>query len=291
MTVSVLVTLDGRVHDAAAPFLAVDDLAAVRGDGVFETLLLAGGVVRAQEPHLDRLVRSAAAMDLPAPGRAAWRDCLAVLRREWTARHADAEAVLRLVISRGREGSGVPTAYATAARVPPGLLDQRRDGVSVLTLDRGFSTDLPERAPWLLLGAKTLSYAVNMAALRHASHRGAEEVVFTSTDAHVLEGPTSTVVLAVGATLVTPPPASGILVGTTQQALFTAASVAGWSCEVRDVAVAELSAADGVWLASSVRLLARVRELDGVVQADAGLTTGLLDLLGANPVAGSGGRA
>jgi 4-amino-4-deoxychorismate lyase len=41
---SVLVTLDGTVRDPAAPLLFADDLAAVRGDGVFETLLVRSGV-------------------------------------------------------------------------------------------------------------------------------------------------------------------------------------------------------------------------------------------------------
>ena len=50
--------------------------------------------------------------------------------------------------------------------------------------------------PWLLAGAKTLSYAVNMAALRHAERHGAGDVIFVSSDGYVLEGPRSTVVIA-----------------------------------------------------------------------------------------------
>jgi len=102
-----------------------------------------------------------------------------------------------------------------------------------------------------------------MAAMREATARGVDEVVFTANDGSVLEGPTSTVVLASNGTLSTPPPSSGILPGTTQGALFRAAEQAGWNTRVRPISTAELFAADGVWLASSVRLLAPLRELDG----------------------------
>ena len=92
-----------------------------------------------------------------------------------------------------------------------------------MLLDRGYDSDVAERAPWLLLGAKTLSYAVNMAALRYARKHGADDVIFTSSDGRVLEGPTSTVLLAHveqtkapaahGPPLITPQLDSGILPG------------------------------------------------------------------------------
>ena len=62
---SVVVTLDGEVRDPAQPLLFDDDLAAVRGDGVFETLLVRDGRACLVESHLRRLVQSATMMDLP----------------------------------------------------------------------------------------------------------------------------------------------------------------------------------------------------------------------------------
>ena len=280
MAVRVVVGLDATVHDPGAPLLAADDLAAVRGDGVFETLLVSGGVVREEAAHLERLCRSAAMLGLPEPDVAAWRACIAAVRAEWERREPGRDLVVRLILTRGREGSGVPTGYATGVGVTASMVAEREHGIAVLRLERGFPTDLAARAPWLLLGAKTLSYAVNMAALRHAASLGADDVVFTSSDGFVLEGPTSTVVLARGRELTTPPPASGTLVGTTQQALFRAAAGAGWDCRVAPVASAELDDADGVWLASSVRLLARVHTLDGRALADNGVTPELAGLLG-----------
>ncbi|PRC52463.1 aminodeoxychorismate lyase, partial [Mycobacterium sp. ITM-2017-0098] len=84
--------------------------------------------------------------------------------------------------------------------------------------------------------AKTLSYAVNMAALRHAERQGAGDVIFVSTDGHILEGPRSTVVIATSSPdgrtcLLTPPPWYPILRGTTQQALFEVARNKGFDCD------------------------------------------------------------
>ena len=66
---SVVVTVDGELHDPEAPLLHADDLAAVRGDGIFETLLLRDGVPCLLDAHFARLTQSAELMDLPAPDR------------------------------------------------------------------------------------------------------------------------------------------------------------------------------------------------------------------------------
>jgi 4-amino-4-deoxychorismate lyase len=79
----------------------------------------------------------------------------------------------------------------------------------------------------------------------------------------VLEGPTASVVVADGRTLRTPPVAAGLLPGTTQLELFAAAEAAGWSVKSEPLRVEDLLGADGVWLVSSVRLMAAVRSIDG----------------------------
>src|SRR5690625_7099343 len=70
--------------------------------------------------------------------------------------------------------------------------------MKVVTLDRGLASTVVDTSPWLLPGAKTLSYAVNMAATREAVRRGAEDVLFVSTDGYALEGPTSTLLVRHG---------------------------------------------------------------------------------------------
>lgn len=268
---------DGRLADAAKPQLMVTDQGATRGDGIFETMLAVDGSVRKMQAHLDRLDGSAEALDLAIPDQAAWRRAINTALAGHLAQHPATqgtgdERVVKLVVTRGEEGADSPTAWVQVS--PAGSLGrrQRETGLDVILLDRGYDSEVGERAPWLLLGAKTLSYAVNMAALRHARKQGADDVIFVSSDGRVLEGPTSTVLLAHVEKsddgtqikrLVTPQLDSGILAGTSQGALFGAAREAGWELGYGPLEPRDLLDADAVWLISSVRLLAPVNRIDG----------------------------
>lgn len=280
---AVVVTLDGVVRDPGQPLLFADDLAAVRGDGVFETLLVRGGAACLVEAHLRRLVQSAAMLELPEADLAAWRAAIGTAVAQWTAQTAD-DGALRLVYSRGRESGLGPTGYLTVGPVAQRVAAARRDGVAAVLLDRGLPATGVETMPWLLAGAKTLSYAVNMAALRHGAQRGADDVIFVSSDGHILEGPRSTVVIAtVGADgrpcLLTPPPWYPILRGTTQQALFEVARDSGLDCDYQALRPADLTAAQGVWLVSSITLSARVHTLDGASLAPSPLRSRMAELV------------
>jgi 4-amino-4-deoxychorismate lyase len=280
----VVVTLDGELHDPRAPLLFADDLAAVRGDGIFESLLVRDGRACLLEGHLARLTQSARMTDLPAPDLVRWRAAVAAGVESWIAGGGD-EGVLRLVYSRGRETGSPPTAYAMITPVPSRVADARRNGVAALTLARGLAADSAQQMPWLLAGAKTLSYAVNMAALRHADRHGAGDVIFVSSDGQILEGPRSTVVIATeldgNPALLTPPPWYPILRGTTQQALFEVARNKGYDCDYRALRPADLFGAQGVWLVSSITLAARVHTLDGRLLPPAPLADQIAELVDA----------
>lgn len=264
---AVLVTLDGEVRDPVQPLLFGDDLAAVRGDGVFETLLVRDGRACLVDAHLQRLRHSALMLELPGVDVDAWRRAITIAVGHWSELTGE-EGALRLVYSRGRETGSEPTAYLAIAALSERIAAARRDGVAAVLLDRGLAVNAADTMPWLLAGAKTLSYAVNMAALRHGSARGAGDVIFVSSDGFILEGPRSTVVIAAGdgpgrPCLLTPPPWYPILRGTTQQALFDVARSAGYDCDYQALRPADLQAAQGIWLVSSVTLAARVHTLDG----------------------------
>jgi 4-amino-4-deoxychorismate lyase len=248
-----------REVDATAPALRVGELSTQRGDGIFETIGVVDGHAQETRPHLERLRNSARICELPEPNLPQWE---AAIERAVAALPATGEFALKLVLSRGVEHGPAPTAWLHVAPAAD-FTAARERGIRVVILDRGYPRGTAERAPWLLLGAKTLSYAVNMAALREAKRRGADDAIFVTTDGYVMEGPTSSVILRHGDVWSTPAPSGAILQGTTQLSLFEHLEASGRRTRYRDIPVAELATADAAWLVSSVRLAAGIVALDG----------------------------
>ncbi|WP_267419945.1 MULTISPECIES: aminodeoxychorismate lyase [unclassified Curtobacterium] len=278
MTETVLAVLnqpsrEAAAHDPAADAftyeaplganLQVQDLGIIRGDGVFETITVVDGRPQALEAHLDRFVRSARMLDLPLPDLDAWRRAVEAVCAELDPVH---EAFAKTVMTRGVEGSDRPTGWVYAAASGDST-PARTQGISVVTLDRGYRHDVERTSPWLLQGAKSLSYAVNMAALREAVRRGADDALFVSSDGYVLEGTRANLVMSVGGRLVTPRTDIGILAGTTQADVFRFAEAEGIETAYELVTMADLRAADALWLVSSVRQAAPIRLVNGDEQA------------------------
>lgn len=266
-----------RRHDPAQPVVFWDDAAVTRGEAVFESLLVRNGRAANLQRHLDRLQRSAQRMDLPAPDRAVWQQVTAAAVADWQEQSGGREGKCTWTYSRGRQYTGgtggagdagadapQPTAWLVIAPVAQGVLQQRHDGVRAQLVPRGWTTTV---------GAKTVNYAATMAALRQA--HGFDDVIFveptsdattspaSASDARVLEGATSTVVLVLreGSQRRLVTPAGDVLVGTTVDALFDYARQQGWICENRPVTAGELYQAESVWLISSVRIAVRVTSL------------------------------
>lgn len=257
--------------DAAAPALSVGELSTQRGDGVFESIGVVDGHAQEVVPHLERLAHSARLCDLPAPNLAQWRQAI----DEAAAQLGPGESVIKLILSRGVEHGPTPTAWVTAAPAPD-FTAVRENGVRVVTLDRGYDLGAAERAPWLLLGAKTLSYAVNMAALREARRRGADDAIFLSSDGFVLEAPTASLILRFGDRFVTPAPNGGILHGTTQLSAYEYLAAQGFETAYDRIPAEDLPRADAAWLVSSVRLAVAITAIDGAsLPVDATVTSTL----------------
>ena len=256
--------------------VTADDLGLTRGDGCFDATRVVTApdgtsVVEHLDEHLERLDRSVQGLGDAADDAALWRELVAEAVAAWT---VPGEAVLKLMYTRdGETVHGAPTRLLTVTPFGDDGIAQR-DGLSVVRLPRGTASDAYAGAPWLLGGVKSLSYAVNKASLREAAARGAVDVLFTSSDGFLLEGPTSAVLLWTDEGLVsTPTGGTGILDSITLRTTFAAADAAGVPTTYRLIGADEPFTARGCWLLSSIRGVATVTTLDGrQLPVDDGLT-------------------
>lgn len=196
-------TIDRR--PASDPTISVLDSGAERGDGVFETFGVIKRNAQALDPHLERLKMSARLLDLPEPDIDELRR---IVRTTAAMTGPTGEYSLKLVLTRGGPGTnGRPAAWIILSDMPD-YHPVRTEGLRVILLNKGYHSSLVREEPWLLFGAKHLSYAQHMAALREARRQDSQEVVFTTADGLLLEGPTSTLIVRHGDRLLTPHPGS-----------------------------------------------------------------------------------
>ncbi|THG30656.1 aminodeoxychorismate lyase [Naasia lichenicola] len=265
-----------RFVEPDEPLVNVLDLGVTRGDGVFETISVGYGSIQALDAHIARFAKSAGILEMPEPDADAWRDAVQAAA---AAIDPVDEAYVKTIMTRGIEGDDRPTGWAYAAPAL-GRATARSEGIRVVLLDRGYRHDVRQTSPWLLQGAKSLSYAVNRAVIREAHRRDADDAVFVSSDGYLLEGSTSNILLRFGDRLVTPGTNLGILAGTTQGDVFDFAVTQGLEVAYELLPIAALHEADAAWLLSSVRHAAPIRAVDGTPKPiDRTFTDALNDFL------------
>ncbi|MER3410326.1 MAG: 4-amino-4-deoxychorismate lyase [Thermoleophilia bacterium] len=254
VTLLAVAVLGRGLVDPDQPVVHADDEGFLRGRGVFETVRVYRGRPFRLDDHLARLSQSAERLGLRQPQKAELQDLVAQAVEAAGA----GEAMLRVYLTPGREGSGTPLALALVASLPPDLEQMRSRGLRLASVALGV-----EPGTWPLGGIKSTSYAVNMLALDEARRRGADDAVFLALGGILLEGPTTNVWWRRGRTLFTPALDLGILAGVTRAVVMEAASGLGY--EVREGAfpLEELLSAEEAFTSSSVREIMPVVSVDG----------------------------
>jgi branched-chain amino acid aminotransferase len=231
-----LASVDGQIVETQEARISAADDGLLRGDGVFEVIRLYRGRPFALEEHLDRIERSAAAIELPID-RSAFEEEIAALLAEF----GEHEAQLRLVGTRGGRR------LAFTENLPP-YADAESTNLATVTYS----------PTGILDGVKSLSYAGNMQATRLAVARGADEALLVHPDGTVLEGPTSTIFwVGSDGVLRTPALEAGILASITRDRLVRELEVEEGSYKLED-----LEAASEAFLASTVREVQGISAID-----------------------------
>ncbi|MGV1048675.1 MAG: aminotransferase class IV [Solirubrobacterales bacterium] len=230
-----LASVDGRVTATADATIGLKDDGVYRGDGAFEVIRLYQGRPFALREHLDRLGRSAAAIELPFDRPALEAEIEALLGEA-----GPVDGQLRLIVTRGGRR------IAATEPVPA-----HAETLALATVTY---------SPTVILnGVKSLSYAANMQASRLAKARGADEAVLIRPEGTVLEPPTSSIFwVSPEGQLRTPALSDGVLESITRDRVIRALHV-----EQGSWPLADLRAASEAFLASTTREIQAVASLDG----------------------------
>ncbi len=231
-----------RNGESVEPTISVFDPLVVRGDGCFEALRSYDGHLIGLTEHLERLARSAAAMDIPLPPLSEIGQWIRTV-----AEH-QGDGVVRIFASNPE---GDPNIHVLSAPLP--------DLPGEMRLCEVAAPWHPGGHPWELAGVKTLSYAPNMAAGRVAREAGFDEALLISREGWILEGPTNTVLWVVGGTIETPTLGLGILDSVTRRITLRHARQLG--LEIRE----DRYTIDRLDRASEVAWLSSVTEVTPVV--------------------------
>ena len=234
-TVNVLaVAVTGRgLVDPHAPVFAADDEALLRGRAVFETTRVYGGRPFRLDAHVQRLARSAARVRLETPDV---HHCVELAQLV-----IDAAAIPDLALRLFWTGR---TLVATASALDPEVETQR---------GRGLRLAVVRWSTGALAGAKSTSYAENMAAQDEAITRGADDALLVADDDTILETPTANVWLRRGSTLLTPSLELPILAGITRATVAELAPTAGFTIEEGRLPLDRIRVAEEVFITSSIR--------------------------------------
>ncbi len=247
MTVS---WVDGAIVPPGAAAIRAEDKG-LTGAGVFEAIKVIDGTPFALRRHLDRLLVSAAPLDLPVDLDRVREGVAAVLATEGASR---GRRWLRITVTAGPAGmatgvsAGEPTIVVATAPMAPW-----RPATSVVVL------------PWrrnehgALTGLKTISYLENGLGLRYAADRGAEEGIFANTAGNLCEGCGTNLFVVHEGELVTPPLAAGCLAGVTRGLVLE------WVPGVveRDLPVDVLAPCEEAFLTSTSRDVHPIGAIDG----------------------------
>jgi 4-amino-4-deoxychorismate lyase len=240
VTVVALAELGRGLISVDEPVLHIDDVAVLRGRGVFETLRVYDGAPFRVASHIDRLALSAERVHLPAPPADTFADAVTGAVEAGGER----DAMVRLLWTGGREDGGAPRGFVLVSTLPAGLEELRARGLRLVT-----ST----WAAGALAGAKSTSYAENMTVQDDAVRAGADDALLVAPGGTVLEAPTANVWFREGDALRTPSLSLPILAGVTRAALCELAPGLGYTVEEGTYDLQRLLASDEVFVSSSVR--------------------------------------
>ncbi|MDX8389455.1 MAG: D-amino acid aminotransferase [Mariprofundaceae bacterium] len=197
-------------------------------DGVYEVVACFGGTFLDLDAHLQRLVRSCDAIELPLPCSLTR---LKTLVGEIYQKNPFDDAMIYIQITRGVAprahnipSTVTPTLVMTARQLPKPSDEKLAKGAKVITL-----ADIR----WKRCDIKSIALLASVLGKQEAARHSVDEACWLDDDGHLLEGCATNIFAVINGTLVTHPCDAQILGGITRDMLLKIAEEEGIKIEER----------------------------------------------------------
>jgi len=253
--------MSGKLVDEKDAKVSVFDHGLLYGDGVFEGIRTYNGKVFMLEAHIDRLFRSAKAIDLKIP-MSRKEICKAVV--ETCKANRTYNGYVRLVVTRGVGTLGLnpynckkPQVIIIAASIQLYPEKLYKEGMAIITVGT-----VRNHTEAINPGIKSLNYLNNILAKIEAINGGVMEAIMLNTHGYVCEATGDNIFAVRGNMLMTPPSSAGILEGITRNIVMELASKNGMQVVETNMSRYDLYTADEVFLTGTAAEIVPVVEID-----------------------------
>ena len=254
------VFLNGSFLPEATAVVPLNDRGFLLGDGLFETMRVAGGKPFRFAQHLERLSRGADFLKINPPFTPKELQKFAAQLIE---KNNLPEAVLRLTLTRGTgargyspKNCGTPTLAMTLHPLPPKNPDEPLQW-SLLTS----SHRIP--AGDMLASFKTTSKILNVLARAEAEERGADEALLLNTNGEVAETAGGNVFWIYRDQICTVPTGRGVLPGLTRAVVLEICQSLGLAMNKCVIKPEQLRNAEGIFVTQSALGIIPIASYDG----------------------------
>ncbi|MFB9859676.1 D-amino-acid transaminase [Salinicoccus siamensis] len=246
---------NGEFKQDADISIDYNDRAFYFGDGVYEVIRLYNGVFYTLEAHIDRLFRSIEKIGIKGIERNEIMEIIAGLQQQ----NQISNGYIYLQVSRGIDGRN----HSFPVNTPPVVMAymntiessaaQNEEGAAIIT---------SEDYRWLKCDIKSLNLLPNVLEKQRAVEQGAKEAVLHR-NGTVTEGTSTNVFIVKEGTLYTHPADNLILNGITRLSVLEIADELEVPVKEESFTLADLAAADEVFITSTTLEVLAVDSVDG----------------------------
>ncbi|MEA1928973.1 MAG: aminotransferase class IV [Candidatus Auribacterota bacterium] len=249
--------IDGEFVEDSLAMIPINDLALLRGYGVFDFLRTYNRKPFCIEEHITRLKNSARLIGLMFPWTVG--EVIEIVNQTLSRNH-HSESNIRVIVTGGPSPdfltpAGKPRLLVLVNQLVPFPAEWYTRGVKIITIQGARS----------IPGAKTINYLSALIALETARDRGAVEAISINQEGNIKEGQTATVFSFIKDRLITNE--DGILPGVTRE-LVLRLTEPEFSREIRDITIEELLRADEIFMTASNKEILPVVRIDDTIISD-----------------------